>query len=58
VLAIYALATQRPFIFELSAAYIGSLVYLALFGSVVAFLFYYGLARAVAVIRRPLTSPH
>jgi drug/metabolite transporter (DMT)-like permease len=45
VLALYALATQRPWIFDPSAAYIGSLVYLALFGSVVAFLFYYGLAR-------------
>ena len=45
VLALYALLTQRPWLFEPSAAYIGSLVYLAIFGSVVAFLFYYGLAR-------------
>jgi drug/metabolite transporter (DMT)-like permease len=45
VLGLYALVTQRPWLFDLSAAYIGSLVYLALFGSVVAFLFYYGLAR-------------
>jgi drug/metabolite transporter (DMT)-like permease len=45
LLALYALVTQRPWIFEPSVAYIGSLVYLALFGSVLAFLFYYGLAR-------------
>jgi drug/metabolite transporter (DMT)-like permease len=43
-LALFALVTDRPWIFDPSAAYIGSLVYLAIFGSVVAFLFYYGLA--------------
>ena len=45
LLSLYALATGRPWIFELSFAYVGSLVYLAVFGSVVTFLFYYGLAR-------------
>jgi len=45
LLSLYALTTGRAFIFERSFAYIISLVYLAVFGSVVAFLFYYGLAR-------------
>ena len=44
-LALYALATGLPFAFEFSLAYVGSLVYLALFGSVAAFLTYYFLAR-------------
>jgi drug/metabolite transporter (DMT)-like permease len=45
VLALYALAMQRPWLFETSLGYVASLVYLALIGSVVAFLFFYGLAR-------------
>jgi drug/metabolite transporter (DMT)-like permease len=44
-LALYALLTQRAWLFESNARYIGSLIYLAVVGSVVAFLFYYGLAR-------------
>jgi len=44
-LAAYALITGQPFAFEFTPAYIGSLVYLALFGSVAAFLTYYFLAR-------------
>lgn len=44
-LAVYALVTGQPFAFEFTPAYIGSLVYLALFGSVAAFLTYYFLAR-------------
>lgn len=35
--ALYALIVGRPFDFETSAAYVGSLLYLAFFGSVVAF---------------------
>jgi drug/metabolite transporter (DMT)-like permease len=45
LLSLYAIATRRPWIFEFSLAYMASLAYLAVFGSVVAFLFYYGLAR-------------
>lgn len=45
LLSLYALATGRAWIFEPSFAYVASLAYLAIFGSVVAFLFYYGLAR-------------
>jgi drug/metabolite transporter (DMT)-like permease len=45
MLSIYALVTGRPWVFEASVAYVVSLAYLAIFGSVVAFLFYYGLAR-------------
>jgi drug/metabolite transporter (DMT)-like permease len=45
ILILYAIATQRPWLFEPSFAYVASLAYLALIGSVVAFLFYYGLAR-------------
>lgn len=44
-LSFYALATQRPWIFEASVRYVGSLIYLAIIGSVVAFLFFYALAR-------------
>lgn len=44
-LAVYALVTGQPFAFEFTPAYIGALVYLALFGSVAAFLTYYFLAR-------------
>ena len=44
-LMLYALVSGQPFAFEFTAAYIGSLVYLAVFGSVAAFLMYYALAR-------------
>lgn len=44
-LALYALAVGTPFTFEASVGYVASLVYLALFGSVAAFLLYYALAR-------------
>lgn len=37
LVALCALAVGRPFRFEVTAAYLGSLVYLALFGSVIAF---------------------
>ncbi len=45
LLAIYAAATGRVWNFELSATYVLSLFYLAVVGSVVAFLLYFGLAR-------------
>ena len=44
-LALYQLATGAPWRFEPDLRYAGSLVYLAVFGSVIAFLAYYGLAR-------------
>jgi drug/metabolite transporter (DMT)-like permease len=44
-LALGAVATRQPWRFEATPAYVGSLIYLAVFGSVVAFLFYFGLAR-------------
>jgi len=37
LVGLYAAAVGRPFVFEATPAYVGSLVYLALFGSVVAF---------------------
>ena len=37
LVAAYAVAADRPFTFEATVGYIGSLVYLALFGSVIAF---------------------
>lgn len=45
LVALCALILRRSWVFESSVGYIASLVYLALVGSVVAFLFYYGLAR-------------
>jgi drug/metabolite transporter (DMT)-like permease len=45
-LVIYALLTGLPFRFEMTVEYVGSLVYLSVFGSVVAFLLYYALARS------------
>lgn len=45
VLAIFALITGKPWEFEFTPAYIGSLLHLSLIGSVIAFLLYYGLAR-------------
>jgi drug/metabolite transporter (DMT)-like permease len=44
-LAVYALVSGQAFVFEFTPAYIGSLVYLSVFGSVAAFLTYYFLAR-------------
>jgi drug/metabolite transporter (DMT)-like permease len=44
-LAIFALASGRAWAFEATPAYIGSLLYLAVAGSVIAFLIYFGLAR-------------
>lgn len=43
---LYGLVTGVPFTFELTAAYIGSLLYLSIFGSVIAFALYFMLARA------------
>jgi drug/metabolite transporter (DMT)-like permease len=45
VLALYALLTGRRWSFDASPHYVGSLLYLALFGSVIAFLLYFGIAR-------------
>ncbi|MBX7248058.1 MAG: EamA family transporter [Caulobacteraceae bacterium] len=44
-LALYAIATGEPFLFTPTVEYVGSLIYLAVFGSVAAFLLYYALAR-------------
>ncbi len=44
-LALYALVTGERFIFEPTFEYVASLAYLAIFGSVAAFLLYYALAR-------------
>lgn len=43
---IYGLLTGVEFSFEMTPAYVGSLLYLAIFGSVVAFALYFMLARA------------
>jgi drug/metabolite transporter (DMT)-like permease len=45
VLALFCLATGRAFVFDASVAYVVSLLYLAIIGSVIAFLVYYTLAR-------------
>jgi drug/metabolite transporter (DMT)-like permease len=45
VLALFALATGKTWAFEPTWKYVGSLLHLAVNGSVVAFLLYYGLAR-------------
>lgn len=45
VLALFCLATGRPFVFDMSVRYVGSLLYLSIIGSVIAFLVYYALAR-------------
>ncbi len=44
-LALYALATGERFVFTPTFEYVASLAYLAVFGSVAAFLLYYALAR-------------
>ncbi len=45
VLTLYALLTGRRWSFEATPHYVGSLLYLAIFGSVVAFLLYFGIGR-------------
>ncbi|HEX7760265.1 MAG TPA: DMT family transporter [Caulobacteraceae bacterium] len=45
LLALWALVTRQPWRFEATPAYVGSLLYLSVFGSVTAFLLYFGLAR-------------
>jgi drug/metabolite transporter (DMT)-like permease len=45
ILAVFAVVTGRPWTFEFTPAYVLSLLHLAVNGSVVAFLLYYGLAR-------------
>jgi drug/metabolite transporter (DMT)-like permease len=45
VLALGAIATGQPWRFEATPTYVGSLLYLALFGSVTAFLMYFSIAR-------------
>ena len=45
LLALFALATGRAWAFDFSARYIGSLLYLSVFGSVIAFLLFFALAR-------------
>lgn len=45
LLALFALVTDRAWAFEPTLRYIGSLLYLSVFGSVIAFLLYYALAR-------------
>jgi drug/metabolite transporter (DMT)-like permease len=44
-LVVFASATGRPWQLEFTSRYVVSLIYLAVVGSVIAFLFYYGLAR-------------
>lgn len=61
LLVVWALITRAPIGFDLSAKYLLSLLYLAVFGSVVAFLVYYALARrrsyALASYVSALTPP-
>jgi drug/metabolite transporter (DMT)-like permease len=60
-IALFALATGRHFVFEPTPRYVLSLLYLSLFGSVIAFLFYFALARrrgyATASYIAALTTP-
>jgi drug/metabolite transporter (DMT)-like permease len=61
MLSLFALLSGRQWEFESTLAYVASLIYLAIFGSVIAFLFYYGLARrrgyATAAYITALTPP-
>ena len=61
VLALVVLATGTPWRIELTAAYLGSLLYLSVFGSVIAFVLFFGLAKrigfAVASYIAALTPP-
>jgi drug/metabolite transporter (DMT)-like permease len=45
LLALWALISGQPWRFEATPGYVGSLLYLSLFGSVTGFLLYFGLAR-------------
>jgi drug/metabolite transporter (DMT)-like permease len=60
-LAVFAVATRKTWAFEFTAPYILSLLHLAVIGSVVAFVLYYGLARrrgyATASYISALTPP-
>lgn len=53
---LYALAAGRPFVFDWSAGYVGSLVYLALFGSVLAFGAYLTLVGRIGAERAGYTG--
>lgn len=61
ILILYGLATGVHWSFELTAAYVGSLLYLSIFGSVVAFVIYFTIARssgyALASYISALTPP-
>ncbi len=61
VLALYGLATGVEWSIEPTARYLGSLVYLSVFGSVIAFVVYFGIARtrgyALASYISALTPP-
>lgn len=61
LLALYALATGKPWNFEFTAPYMLSLLHLSVVGSVIAFALYYGLARrrgyATASYISALTPP-
>jgi drug/metabolite transporter (DMT)-like permease len=61
VLAVWVLVSGTPWRVEWTAEYLGSLLYLSVFGSVVAFVVYFGLARrrgyAVASYIAALTPP-
>jgi drug/metabolite transporter (DMT)-like permease len=61
LLALYAAATGKPWLFDPRPAYVLSLLHLAVFGSVVAFLVYFSLARrrgyTVASYVSALTPP-
>lgn len=61
LLALYALVTGKPWIFEFTWSYTLSLLHLSIVGSVIAFLLYYGLARrrgyALASYISALTPP-
>jgi drug/metabolite transporter (DMT)-like permease len=56
VLTAIGLATESPIAIEWSAVSIGALLYLALFGSVVAFVLYYRLLKVVPVSLLALVS--
>lgn len=54
--ALYALVLGRPFVFEATGGYVGSLVYLALFGSVLAFQAYLTLVGRIGADRAGYTT--
>jgi drug/metabolite transporter (DMT)-like permease len=51
LVGLYALACGRPLVFEATPAYVGSLIYLALFGSVIAFGAYLTLVGRIGAAR-------